>query len=308
MRFAVIFKTYTWDSFNERQARRFAEATPQGDFFISIDETNAKFPSVPFDRVVRTSNAELLRSGLANRFEQGSLIWWNADYPHYTFHREFGEYDYYVFVEYDTVIQMPIADLIERMAADGADFAALPIRTPIKDWFWTQSHTQVYPVEQLRGTLNCVAVFSNRALSLLRSRRVAMAEDPAVTYWPSSEVFVPTELARAGYECRSLDEFGDTSRYDWYPPTLEADLPELSAHTFLHPVLDQNRYVAVNLRSNASLSHYLRPSSALRRSLARLPARAYVHLLPGAVQRRLRLVLRQRIKLARVRLRNLMSA
>ena len=39
-RCAVVFKTYAWDGFVERQARRLAEAAGALDFYISVDETN----------------------------------------------------------------------------------------------------------------------------------------------------------------------------------------------------------------------------------------------------------------------------
>ena len=162
MRTAVVFKTYMWDPFVARQAQRFADAAGEADFFISVDETNAHFPDIPFDRVVRTSNAKLVASGLADRFEKGSLIWWNADYPHHAFYEEHGGYDYYLFVEYDALIQAPIPELMARIAATGADFVAMHIRQPVQDWFWGAAHRQVYPMGQLRGTLNCVSVFSNR--------------------------------------------------------------------------------------------------------------------------------------------------
>src|ERR1700742_4753961 len=100
MRYAVIFKTYTWDSFVHRQASRCRAATGDGDFFIMVDETNRSIGDIPFERVVRTTNAQLVSFGLANRFEVGSLIWWNADYPHYQFQDQYPDYDYYVFVEY----------------------------------------------------------------------------------------------------------------------------------------------------------------------------------------------------------------
>ena len=37
-------------------------------------------------------------------------------------------------------------------------------------------------------------------------------------------MFVPTEVARAGMKWLSLADFGDVSRCDWFPPTMEEDL------------------------------------------------------------------------------------
>jgi hypothetical protein len=286
VRFAVVFKTYTWDAFVQRQAERLQEATGSGDFYISVDETNGAIPDIPFSNVDRFTCADLIRSGLANRFDKGSLLWWNPDYAHYQFLAGHDDYDYYMFVEYDAVIRTPIADLIGQIAREQVDFVALPMRTPIAEWFWTPSHRQVYDIKEMRGSLNCVTVFSHRALCKMRARRVEMATDPKVRCWPIGEMFLPTEIERAGFSHRSLAEYGDVSAYDWFPPTLEEDLPLYTQATFMHPVLEPRRYVATMFKSKPFLIEFLLPWSKLHRRLARVPKREYLHLLPGEFYRR----------------------
>lgn len=287
-RFAVVLKAYAWDGFVERQARRLEAATGPGDFFVSIDETNGSVGTVPFANVERFTKVDLLRSGLADRFEKGSLLWWNPDYAHYQFLAGHDDYDYYVFVEYDALIQRSIAELVDWVARDSVDFVALPVRTPLKDWFWTPTHSQIYPPGELRGSLNCITVFSHRALVKMHVRRMEMAADPTVRFWPIGEVFLPTEIERAGLSHRSLEEFGDVSAYDWYPPTLEEDLPGYAEATFLHPVLDPARYVATVLRSNPPLLSFVLPWSAMHRQLARVRSIDYMRMLPGEFHRRSR--------------------
>ncbi len=295
MRYAVVFKTYAWDSFVHRQAARCAAAAGAGDFFVSVDETNGSVGLIPYDRVIRTTNAELIASGLPNRFEKGSLLWWNPDYVHYQFHDQHPDYDYYVFVEYDAVVQGGIEPLVARAAALDADLVALPITTPKQDWFWTIFHRQTYPLAELQGTLNCVSVFSKRALAMLGRRRREMAVGDRTRYWPSSEVFIPTEVGRAGFSHRSLNEFGDVSGYDWSPPILEDDLPPATGNAFFHPVLDERRYIASTLRLTVTLRSVLDPRSEMRRKLARFPREAYVPLLAGAARHRLRRKLVERM-------------
>ena len=293
-RFAVVFKTYSWDPFIERQARRLAVATGPGDFYISMDETNATLPETGFARIERISNAALIASGLADRAERGSLIWWNADYPHYTFFERHDDYDFYIFIEYDALIQTPIAELVSQIAASGADFVAGTLDTPIEEWFWARYHQQVYPIEELRGSINCIAIFSNRALSWLRRRRLEMSADPSIRYWPSSEAFVPTEIRRAGFTFQPLAAFGDVSHYDWFPPTLEDDLPDCAGKTFVHPLLNDTRYISTTLRANISPLSLILPYSAVRKQLRRFPRADYMSLLPQAVWRRLRDVIAER--------------
>lgn len=306
MRYAVVFKTYAWDAFVHRQASRCEAATGSGDFFVSIDETSGPVGLVPFDRVVRTGNAEITALGFANRFERGSLLWWNPDYVHYQFQERHPEYDYYVFIEYDVVVRTSIERLVARMAARQADLIDLPARTPKQDWFWTIYHRQTYAFEDLRGSLICLTAFSRRALQMLAGRRREMTRDDAIRFWPMAEVFIPTEIARAGYRSMSLAEFGQVDQYQWFPPALEDDLAGMDGDAFLHPVLDRRRYVAAMLKSTARFRSFLYPRSRMWRSLARFPKQEYLPMLYGAAYRRLRLSVKE--KLQRRRLRRMASS
>ncbi len=286
MRFAVVFKTYTWDPFVQRQATRCQAVCGSGDFFVSVDETNGSVGPVPFDRVVRTSNAEIVSMGFADRFERGSLLWWNPDYAHYQFQERHPDYDYYVFVEYDVVVRMNFEQLITRMAAEGTEVLHLPIGTQKHDWFWTIFHRQTYPLEELQGSLICLTAFSRHALETLARRRREMAAVPDIGFWPNAEVFIPTESARAGLQARSLEEFGQVDGYRWFPPLLEEDLGSVAQAPFLHPVLDRKRFLTSMLKSTPAVRSFLYPRSKLWRALLRFEARDYLHrLIPAAYGR-----------------------
>jgi hypothetical protein len=112
-----------------------------------------------------------------------------------------------------------------------------------------------------------------------------MDSDPEVRDWPSSELFVPSEVVRAGMTWLSLADFGDVSHYDWFPPTLDEDLAAADGDTFLHPVLDRRRYIASMLLNRGSL-----PPGELNRALSRFPREEYTKLVgpsarKGAVKR-----------------------
>lgn len=301
MRYAVIFKTYAWDAFVHRQASRCEAAAGSGDFFVSVDETSGPVGPVPFARVVRTSNAEITALGFADRFEKGSLLWWNPDYVHYHFAERHPEYDYYVFVEYDAVVRTSIGRMVEQMAAQQADLVDLPRRTPKQDWFWTLYHRQTYAFEELQGSLICVTAFSRRALQMLARRRREMAGDGAVRFWPMAEVFIPTETARAGFHSMSLAEFAPVDQYQWFPPVLEDDLAGAGGDSFLHPVLDRDRYVAAMLKSTARFRSFLYPRSRMWQSLMRFPKHEYLPMLYGAAYRRLRMSLKEKVQIRRLR-------
>ena len=287
VRFAVVLKTYSWDEFVHRQASRCAVATGSGDFFISLDETNGSVSSIPFERVVRTSNADLVASGLPNRFEKGSLIWWNPDYVHYQFCDRHPDYDYYVFVEYDALIHGSFEPIVERASAMNVDMVSLPISSVKQDWFWTPFHRQTYGLAELQGSLIAVTAFSRRALDVLGQRRREMGARGQTRYWPNAEVFLPTEIARNNLNHCSLAEFGSIAGYSWFPPILEDDLHAATETAFLHPVLDRKRYIRSILKWPGEVAVFFQKGSEMRLKLARFGREEYMPLLFAAARRRL---------------------
>ena len=49
----------------------------------------------------------------------------------------------------------------------------------------------------------------------------------------------------------SLADFGDVSRCDLFPPTMEEDLRTTDSETFVHPVLDRRRYISSSFITGA---------------------------------------------------------
>jgi hypothetical protein len=279
-RCAVVFKAYAWDDFVERQAGRLAEAAGKLDFYVQIDETNGGVGPVPFERVIRFTCADLEASGLPMRFGLGGVLWWNPDYAHYQFLQQHPDYDYYVFVEYDCVVQCSLEDLIKRASAQGADLVASPIAQSSEKWHWMAYQRHVYARDEVKLALVNVTVHSSAGLKRLLERRLAMAEGP-MGEWPSAEVFVPTEMLLAGMRWVSLAEFGDVSRCDWFPPMVEDDLKPSDTDCFLHPVLDRRRYVRSVLNNAGSL-----PPGGIKRALAGFRREEYEKLLwPAAYGR-----------------------
>ena len=125
-RCAVVFKTYAWDEFVERQARRLAEAAGSLDFYVSIDETGGPVGPIPFERVIRFTCTDLAAAGLPMRSAVGATLWWNPDYAHYQFFAQCPDYDYYLFVEYDCVVQCSVQEFVVRAVSRGADLVAVP--------------------------------------------------------------------------------------------------------------------------------------------------------------------------------------
>jgi hypothetical protein len=214
------------------------------------------------------------------RYAVGGVLWWNPDYAHYQFLAQCPDYDYYLFVEYDCVVQCALEQFVVRAASRGADFVALPITRPFSKWHWMPYQRDVYPPGEVMLALLNVCLFSSSALKLLHRRRLAMGADPFMRSWPSSEVFIPTEVARAGMTWLSLADFGNVSHCDWFPPTMEEDLRPSDGDAFLHPVLDRRRYVSSMLHNRWSLA-----PGELDRALARFRREEYSKLIwPAARQ------------------------
>lgn len=281
--YAVIFKTFAWDAFIQRQAERCAMAAGRGAFFISVDETNGAVGPVPFPEVLRIRSTEMPAMGLATRFERGSLFWWNADYAHYQFFQDHPDFDFYVFVEYDVSVHTPLEAIVDEAARRGIDFVGVPISRAEGNWCWTAPHEQVYPSGEIHGALVCVCIFSRRALASLFSRRREMTgRAEQLSYWPSAEAFLPTEVRRLGLTSASLEEFGDISRYDWSPPYLEADVYRSTPRGFVHPVCDSNRFLRRIRAERPDIWRLLDRSRHVSRSLLRYHPRVYAALLAQA--------------------------
>ena len=283
-RCAVVFKTYAWDGFVERQARRLAEAAGALDFYVSVDETNGPVGPIPFERV-SVSPATILPplvfpcampwveccGGI--RIMRIISFWRNIRITTITCSSSMTAW-----------CNAPLEQFVVRAASRGADVVALPITRPFKKWHWMPYQRDVYPPGEVKLALLNACLFSSRALKLLHQRRLAMGADPFMRQWPSSEVFVPTEVARAGMTWLSLADFGDVSRCDWFPPTMEEDLRPSDGDAFLHPVLDRRRYVSSMLYNRGSLA-----PGELDRALSRFRREEYAKLIwPAARQGALR--------------------
>jgi len=77
------------------------------------------------------------------------------------------------FLEFGTIDTTDIDSFVEAIAANGADAVALPTRQPKSSWYWTKFHERVYSYQEICGSLNCISVFSARAVQLLLARRRA---------------------------------------------------------------------------------------------------------------------------------------
>ena len=283
-RYAVLFRTHFWDDFSRRQLESLKKVVDHGDIFILVDDTNGFVADIDHPLVFRVSAGDFPRLGLP-LLGEGAALWFNGDYPLYPFRKSHPEYDYYVQLEYDVILNKSVDALVEELRRSSADFLGLTKGAPSSVWFWRETCLGAYAEDAIEHQLICFSVFSGQALDFLYQRRLVLAaqiEAGAINSWPMCEGFIATELVGSGkLKLVELSALGDTSHYDHWPPYLESDVVRLKQFEFVHPVLDSTRYVASVLKNAESLKDLLNPGSLTHRKLRRLPWRAYLGELSG---------------------------
>ncbi|MDB5396952.1 MAG: hypothetical protein JWM91_4458 [Rhodospirillales bacterium] len=243
--YAVIFKAFAIDDFVMRRLARVVAAAPSADVYLMVDETSGSLGPILFDRVIRYRESDVIGLGFAPHSE-GSLFWYNADYPLYYFQYLHPDYDLIIMIEYDAVPNIELDAMVRECRDKGVDFVGQPITKPLDEYWWTSTMLHFYSLDQVRPYLICAAVFSARAVRYLaesRLRQGSRYELPDATGWPIGETFVGTELALSGLRIQDLSDFGGLTRYDWWPPTHESELRDFPDEAFVHPVLVGRRYL-----------------------------------------------------------------
>jgi hypothetical protein len=250
-RYAVLFKAFTNDNFVKRRLAHVVAAAPSGDVYLMMDETHGSVGPIDYEPAIRYEEADLVRLGFPH-ITQGPLFWYNADYPLYYFRHLKPDYDIVVTIEYDAVPNVDLDDIVSQFRLQGLDLVGRTIdKTPDTYW-WTNTMLSFYGLDQVRPYQICACILSARAIDHLaatRKRHGATGISDA-RQWPIGETFVGTELATSGFRLGELSAFGKLTRYDWWPPIHERELPRCADEVFVHPVLIGRRYVKSLFKSN----------------------------------------------------------
>lgn len=268
--YAALFKVFFWDDWVARRFADFLTRCPGAEPWIVVDDTHGYVEGVRYERVFRTTEADMLRMGMPDE-PAGKLNWYNNDYPLLAFYEVYPDFRYYVMVEHDAVVQRNLDSLVTDLAAEEIDLVGTPVKTPIEAWGWVPTLEPLWSRDRLVRFLLNVAAFSARSVAYLLQQRRQLARRYAageLSQWPLGEGFIPSVLRDGGFRLESLDRFGSTACLDWWPPYHESDLPTLGHETFLHPVLMGKRYVESVLRYPPPET-WFQPGSLLRRKLDR---------------------------------------
>src|SRR5262249_10890847 len=147
--------------------------------------------------------------------------------------------------EYDAVFNNAIDDFVLAAAGDGVDYVGTPLTNKSH---WTETCDGIYPdFTVLHNWLNAISLHSSRSVDFLFCRRKDLTrryKAGEIANWPYSEPFIATEMHNGGLVVSKLADYGKAEKYNWWPPTHEKDLPLLQDQDFLHPILDEQKYVA----------------------------------------------------------------
>jgi hypothetical protein len=268
VRCAILLKVHYWDDFAERRLRHLLSKAGSGDVHVFVDETHGPVGNIPHGHVIRASEKDMAELDVL-LYPPGTVFWYNVDYPLYYFFLRNKSYDYYLVCEHDAVLNIDIDEFVRMADRERVDYVGFP--TAKTGW---SLHTAEgsYPASfKLYQWLNCISLHSRRAVEFLLVRRQILTRRyiaGEIPNWPNNEAFVPTEMFNNGFVVRKLSDFGKVDKYEWWPPSLEDDLPSLQEQAFLHPVLDERRYLVSCMRYS-NLWTYFWPNSQLRQLLNR---------------------------------------
>lgn len=289
IRYAVLFKVHYWDDFAARRLQHLLRKTTGGDVFVFVDETHGPVPEIPHDRVIRVTERDMTALDTV-LYPKGKVFWYNVDYPLYYLYLRERSYDYYLMSEHDAVFNIDVDKFVDMAHATNVDYVGFPLT---KDAWPLLTCEGVYPATfKIENWLSCISLHSRRSVEFLLKRRRELGrryDASEIKNWPNNEAFLPTEMQNNDFVVRTLGDFGKVDRYSWWPPTHERDLPLHEDQAFLHPVLDERRYVASCVRESNLIS-YFSPGSELRKMLRRASSSALPAVLDELTRRTVRQV------------------
>lgn len=133
----------------------------------------------------------------------------STNFRHQLFFKEYPQYDYYWFVEYDVEFTGKWNSLMDSYFNDKSDFISSHIARyglSNRNWFWWRERNNVgFPLEKCVKGFNPICRYSNKALQYLDSFLKA-------NHYAHSEVLITSALYNAGFK---LENFGIEE--DFYP-------------------------------------------------------------------------------------------
>ena len=288
-KYASCFTAYKWDDFVARQYKIFLSNNKNIDKFLIFDATSNNPPEIKNSKVF--TKQDFIDEGYAN-FYQKSFFWWNLDYLFWGFFENEPDYDYYVFQDYDSVINIDLETLLNNIAKDGIDFVASPVRETETEhdffisrkdktgWCFYKQHAPIYADDEIDAMAIPIAILSRRAMEFLFQKRKQLSEaynTGKMTSSPFCEVFIPTELRKNGsFKIRDILNYGKHDGFDWKIINMENELKSLKNLDFIHPILDAKRHINNTIYYNLNKKNLINIKSDLYSNLRKNRTNEYI--------------------------------
>ncbi len=242
MSYLTLFRTHVWDDTVAAAADRARTLAGSGEFVIAADESKGKLPVAGFQVFGHTEDFSAL--GLPG-VPVGRVMWWNSDYVLYAARAAFPQFDYYLLLEFDVLLNCAVQEVVNAAGAIGADLVAHDLRRigPDSIWYSTISGFSENPLWAFLPFL----LVSGRAVDAMLRLRKDLARQHAggmVNDWPYCETFVPTAIVqKSNMRFAPLGDFVDVGSLR-YRPFLSVRDPGLSVpNSVAHPLLGGVRFI-----------------------------------------------------------------
>ena len=266
-RTVAAFRAYRWGPDIALLAHRFFAQCPGARHVVLLNETDGPIDIGEHEKVAHGSDFGAL--GLPEH-PVGRSLWFNGDYAYVFLRRALPDHDYYLIVESDVAVNLPLAPMVEAAAEGGIDAVMHQLRPAHPDWVWYQ---QACAQPEPWTAFLFVCLFSARALDALLAERQALARRRAVgalMLWPIVESFVPTTLRVRQMRIAELAAFADVEDLRYRPQMRLRDPRAQRPGTLVHPVLGSRELVRSLLGEHAPGDYHV-PGTVLRQALADEP-------------------------------------
>ena len=274
--YVVLFRTHVWDDFARTMAAHLSSRVGRGDFVVLADETRQGMDVHGYAKLSHTVDFSSI--GLdVNTPEREMYLWHNGDFPLYKALVDMPRYDYYCMVEYDVMFNEFFDGVIDALGEQRIEVVGYRLRQAPGN---IAAQVKAY-YRNTNSLLPCVLVASRRAAEYLYQQRCHIASIHARNPefgWPFCEGFLGAAITdRPDIAYADLGQFGDVSRYEFWPPTLYHPSLAAESKSFIHPVLDPARFVRSRVRHGAD--EFFVAGSPMRRDLEQVDPAVFVPIL-----------------------------
>jgi hypothetical protein len=171
-------------------------------------------------------------------------LWWNCDYGLYWAVIHAPGYDYYVSIEDDVAVNVPLRHLVDEMAARGLDCVVASAPRGTDGWSHAHSCADLPYARTVWSELSTLMLSRRAAHFLLaeRQRLGAMYAAGTIRNWPFCEGFLASALLSGQFRVAALRDLVELPHYNSQLIFLETDPRVLRAGTLAHAVLGKERF------------------------------------------------------------------